>query len=99
MVQRVLQKEGRVRFKAGCPDLRARLFWERGFVLSWGFGASVASRVEGLGGFIALVCLFGSLRVEFLEDLNVWSTTSISPSVLFPTSRAFPFSAGQATIW
>ena len=60
-----------MRFKAGRPDLRARLFWERGFVLSWEFGASVASRVERLGGFISLVCLLGSLRVEPLENLDI----------------------------
>jgi len=46
MVQRILQKEGRVRFKAGRPDLRARLFWERGYVLSWKFGAVNRSRVD-----------------------------------------------------
>jgi hypothetical protein len=43
MVQRVLQEEGRVRFKAGRPDLRFRfqgvLFWKHGFMLDWEIGA------------------------------------------------------------
>ena len=73
MVHRVLHKEGRVRFKAGRPDLRARLLWERGFKLSWEFGASVASRVESWVGLSPLFVFLG------VSGLNPLGTSTFDP--------------------
>ena len=64
-----------------------------------GIGASVAARVERLGGFLSQFCLLGGLGVGSIGSLKFCFTSTLSPSVPFPASWAFPFSACQASRW
>jgi len=64
-----------------------------------GIGASVAARVERLGGFLSQFCLLGGLGVGSIGSLNFCFTSTLSPSVPFLASWVFPFSACQALRW
>jgi len=86
MVQGVLEKEGRVQLEASSPKMRKKKRrGKKGEEV--GEGADVSN---GLGGVVYHVCPLGNRRVEFLESLVRWSTTSVSPSVPFPPSLTFP---------